>query len=674
MYQNIFYDYFNQTIHLWDDEFGYHQLEHKPVAYLRDPEGEYETMNGIKCRKVTKWTEKTANSGYLYGHNVRPEVSMLIELYGDSDEISTNHCIAFIDIEVAKMKQHSTPQEARNPVTAISVYNTRDEKTVCFILDKEKKLKKVKYSGVDVHRFNTERELLDEFLNYWKELAPTIATGWNVLKYDFPYLYNRIERIYGRYQGNALSPINKVKSYTNKRGEDIFLIAGISILDYIELYKKFIPVESPSYTLDYIATKEIGRGKIKYTGDLSTLYETDIHKFIEYNIEDVKLVVDIDKKLDFIGIAMGICHAGHVPYEDFNFSSRFIEGAILTSLHRDGKIPMTKIYSENTKKAIGAFVKNPVPGIYKWVYDLDLRSLYPSIIMTLNISPETKVGKVLNWNPDNPTGSYTVIPFEYGVEEGEELIVENLSEFLKEYNIAIASNGMLYTKDYEGIIPKLISKWATQREEFRKLSDDAFHGGDMKTYNYYDRKQKIQKIFGNSIYGVTLLPPFRFYDRDNGEAVTVTGQNIIKHTATMANEFYSEATGNTLENSVIYCDTDSVAGNSIVNEKNIGDITISNLFDLFKFDKCIKDLNGREFVFPNECMLPFYDECSNTILYGYVKYIEKHLITKKRFKITTKLGKEIIVSEDHSIMVKENNSLKSKLTKDLVVGDIIITH
>jgi DNA polymerase elongation subunit (family B) len=116
----------------------------------------------------------------------------------------------------------------------------------------------------------------------------------------------------------------------------------------------------------------------------------------------------LDKKLQFIDLCRGIAHAGHVPYEDFVYSSKYLEGAMLTYLRRKNLVAPNKPQDRKEKlaalkeagegKFIGAYVKDPIVGKYDWVYDLDLTSLYPSIIMTLNISPETKMGIIENWD------------------------------------------------------------------------------------------------------------------------------------------------------------------------------------------------------------------------------------------------------------------------------------
>ena len=179
-------------------------------------------------------------------------------------------------------------------------------------------------------------------------------------------------------------------------------IAGVSCLDYIDLYKKFLGVMKSSYALANVAKEEeLVNQKLTYKGNLMDLYKTDIHRFVEYNLVDVKVVVELDKKYDFIHLAQTVCHKGHVPYEWFQMSSRFIDGAILMYLRRHNLVAPNKPiggreeYEEMAAAGedgfTGAYVKEPIPGIYDWIFSADITSLYPSVIMTLNISPEQKV-------------------------------------------------------------------------------------------------------------------------------------------------------------------------------------------------------------------------------------------------------------------------------------------
>jgi DNA polymerase elongation subunit (family B) len=533
---------------LWDDTEGYHRFKYTKYGYVADPNGRFMTMGGERVKKITNWSKVAEMNGTVFESRVRPEVRTLIDLYGESDEISTNHCIFYFDIEVAKEGSYSLPSDADNTITSISYYDSVSKQYTCLILDKSGNIKTGQVSGYEVVSFKRERDMLLYFIEVWNSLPITIVTGWNVLWFDLEYLYNRIENVIGKYEGNWLSPIKKVNYYTNRHGNKIFSIAGISIMDYMQLYKEFTYTEQSNYKLDTIARIELGRGKVEYDKDLDHLYATDPVKFIEYNIEDVRLIVEMDEKLDFIAVAMGTCHKGHVPYEDVFFTSRYMDGACLTETRRRG-IVATRSNRNSGGKAKGAYVKKSNPGRYSWVYDLDLTSLYPSNIMSLNISPETKWGKILNWDSHDfvtkTSRDYTISRFKDGQYEhdDDDMIIIPSTEirgYLTEQNLSVAANGVLYDLSVDGLIPSLLSMWFDERKEYRKLASKYHESGDMELYGYYNRKQKIQKVLLNSLYGVLLLPIFRFYDKDNGEAVTLTGQQLIHFTTNMANYFYNK--------------------------------------------------------------------------------------------------------------------------------------
>ena len=314
--------------------------------------------------------------------------------------------------------------------------------------------------------------------------------------------------------------------------------------------------------------KELGRGKVEYEGSLDDLFENDLEKFIEYNIVDVDLVVAMDEKLKFIELCRAICHAGYVPYEDYIYSSKWLEGACLSYLKNKGLVATNKpkdrkermqaLRDNDEEKFIGAYVKEPIVGKYDWIYDLDLTSLYPSIIMTLNISPETKIGKIKNWDPEmwikGEDRIYTIV----GKDGEYEYSRKELEEVIKDGNLGVAANGVLYNQDKPGLIADILDTWFKQRVEFRKLEKKYGEAGDTEKYEFYGKRQLVQKILLNSMYGVLGLPAFRFYDIDNAEAVTISGQSVIKTTADMINLKYNKELGTTGEDYNIYVDTDSV--------------------------------------------------------------------------------------------------------------------
>jgi DNA polymerase elongation subunit (family B) len=568
MYQNIYYERQKNLIHLWDDKSGYQTFPYRKYAYKRDTHGEYLSMYGDKLSKVGKWEKEDAED--LFESDVPETTRVLVDIY-ENDLPSKGHRVLTFDIEVEMISGLPNTKDAKNEITAIAAHDGATKLYDVFVLDKERKVKnKAKNFNKDgrevtLHIFDNERNLLQAFLNYYEEVNPTILTGWNIDFFDIPYLYNRLKNVCGEGHAKRLSPIGQAfwSPYREK-----FSFGGVSILDYINLYKTYTYSLEASYTLNYIATKELGRGKIEYEGSLDDLFENDLEKFIEYNIVDVDLVVSMDDKLQFIELCRAVCHAGYVPYEDYIYSSKWLEGACLgylkkkglvaTNKPRDRKERMQALRDNNQEKFIGAYVKEPIVGKYDWIYDLDLTSLYPSIIMTLNISPETKVGKIENWDAEaNIKGLDTT--YKLVGKDGDEYsyTTQELKEVIKDSNLGVAANGVLYTQDKKGLIADILNDWFEKRVEFRKLEKQYGEAGDTEKYDFYAKRQLVQKILLNSMYGVLGLPAFRFYDIDNAEAVTVTGQTVIKKTAEMANRKYWKELGTTDDYNV-YIDTDSI--------------------------------------------------------------------------------------------------------------------
>ena len=567
MYQNIYYERQKNLIHLWDDTNGYQTFPYRKYAYVKDQHGEHRSMYGDKLRKISKWEKD--ESPDLFESDVPETTRVLVDIY-DSDIPSKGNRTMTFDIEVEMISGLPNTFDAKNEITAIASHDSVTKLYDVFVLDKDRKVKNTAQQfnkdgrSVSVHIFDNEKNLLLAFLTYYQGVNPTILTGWNIDFFDIPYLYNRIKRVCGEGHAKRLSPISET-FYSPYRQRWSF--GGVSILDYINLYKNYNYGLESSYTLDHIAKKELGRGKIEYEGSLDDLFENDLEKFIEYNIVDVDLVVSMDEKLQFIELCRAICHAGFVPYEDYMFSSKYLEGACLAYLKKKGlvapnkpkdrKEKMQALRDNNEEKFIGAYVKEPIVGKYDWIYDLDLTSLYPSIIMTLNISPETKIGKISNWNPEEwvrgVNKNYTIV----GKDDTYEYSSSELQEVIKDSNLGVAANGVLYNQDKPGLIADILDTWFKQRVEFRKLESQYGAAGDTEKYEFYAKRQLVQKILLNSMYGVLGLPAFRFYDIDNAEAVTITGQTVIKKTAEMANIKYWKELG-TKEDYNVYIDTDSI--------------------------------------------------------------------------------------------------------------------
>jgi DNA polymerase elongation subunit (family B) len=557
MYQDIYYDNFKNKVHIWDDVKGHIVIPYKKYAYKKDNYGTYVSLYGDKLKKIYKFDKKTKN---LWESDVNPETRVLVDTYTNSDDLSINHRLGILDIEVEVTQGFPDIHKAENKITAVGYYDDITDKYFCLVLDSQNKVTLKNKDNIIIEKFENESQLLHRFYAIFLEHRPTILTGWNSLKFDIPYLYNRAVQVLGSEIADCLSPIRRIhwSEYQNR-----YKIAGLSQLDYLSLYKKFTFTQKTSYRLDAIAQDELGETKVEYEGTLNDLYENDINKFIEYNIHDVRLVKMLNEKLDFIDVARGIAHVGHCPYEEVEWSSRYLEGAVLVYLKKLGIVAPNRskggrkdVFNKN--KFSGAYVQDPQKGRHEWIYDLDITSMYPSIIMSLNISPETKIGKIEGWNSEefvsNIPKTYSVIM--YGKKQGN-LTNDELKMYFNDNQVSISSNGIIYKTDKKGLIPALLEQWFNTRVEYRKLAKKFSDEGDEEKYQYFNRRQYIQKVILNSLYGVLGLSVFRFYDLDNAEATTLTGQSLIKFTKKIGNHFYNKELSDDKDH-CIYIDTDSV--------------------------------------------------------------------------------------------------------------------
>ena len=500
MYQNVFIDKLRNEIHLWDDIHGHTQssLDTIRYAYKRCPGGKYKSLYGDELTKVYNFNEHDPD---LFESDVLPEMRVLLDVYDESDEISSGHKIVIIDIEVSTEGGFPNVDEGDKTITAIALYDQCSNKYYQYILDPEKKISSSDTKDLCLQSFRIEEDLLSAFLNKWEEIKPTIVSGWNCNKFDIPYLYNRIKAVLGKREGYRLSPVNI--AYQNKYTKKM-TVAGISQMDYMDLYKKFIGVMKPSWSLANVAKDEgLAQQKLTYKGSLNDLYKNDLHRYVEYNLADVKVVVELDKKYDFIYLARSVCHKGHVPYEWFQMSSRFIDGAILMYLKRNNLIAPNKPvggreeYEEMEKDGedgfTGAYVKEPIVGLYDWIYSADITSLYPSVIMSLNISPETKVNKIEGWDRiayDN--GDIQIIKL-----GNNSYTLNEFKKMVDNYAFSISSNGVVYKQNFKGVVPTILNDWFSERVEYRKLANKYAKEGNKEQEGFFDRRQKRQKIFLN---------------------------------------------------------------------------------------------------------------------------------------------------------------------------------
>ena len=577
MYQAIYYDRQTYTFNLRDDKTGWSEFKYTRPRYKIDPNGQYPTLDGKRANAVTKYDWKD-NS--LYESDLDAYTAVLIDRYKDTDDTAEWQNIIYFDIE-CEIAGALTPELIKNAptkITSIAVYDNNTQKYYCLILDEKQQLQTINEENRAVIPFTHEHDLLHAFLNLWEELDPTIITGWNTEYFDVPFLYYRIENQLGAGEAARLSPLKKVKFGTYANDAPVEL-AGLNHLDYMLLFKKYNPKNEPSYKLGDIGEKYVSLGKIEYEGNLDRLFTEDVNKFIEYNIRDVEILIELEKKFKFIELTIAICHLCHVPYEQIYLSTALNDGAILTYLKRQGIVSPNKptttrpaLYDIKEEYA-GGYLKDPVPGLYEWVIDLDFTSLYPSIIRSLNIGIETYIGRIMNdgkydnnWTLDDLKGMNheQLITIERLRDDKTtnqtQATVGQIIDYIEQGGMMIAASGAIFRTDKPSVVCEVLTDWFNKRVEYKNLMKKAYKVGDAVKGEFYNRRQHAYKIKLNDIYGCYAINGWRYTDGHKiiSKAITLTGQRVTQESIKFVNAWMNEQLGTTDKDYVVTSDTDSL--------------------------------------------------------------------------------------------------------------------
>lgn len=299
-----------------------------------------------------------------------------------------------IDIEVASENGFPDVKSCQEELLTISVQDYATKQIITWgvkpFVNKQK--------NVTYYPCKSEADLLDKFIFWWEDYSPEVVTGWNCDLYDIPYLYGRLCRVLGEKVAKQLSTWGIVteEEYVIKgRSHTKCDIAGLTVLDYLELYKKFTYTNQESYRLDHIAQVELGQKKLDHSeyDTFKEFYTKDWQKFVEYNIVDVELVDRLEDKMKLIELAITMAYDSKGNYNDVFFQVRTWDSIIYNYLKEKNIVIPFKKDTKKDSKFAGAFVKEPIPGRYDWVVSFDLNSLYPHLIMQYSISPETLVDK-----------------------------------------------------------------------------------------------------------------------------------------------------------------------------------------------------------------------------------------------------------------------------------------
>ena len=574
-YRNAVYNYKDQVveIHTWDKkgERIVTSVPCLPYFYYEDITGEATSIFNTCLRKkeFNNYFDKTK---YLKERglkqvfdNYSPVQQSLIDMYwqyNDTEDFTKFPLkIFFLDIEAVGKGAFSTPENADVEINVITVY---DSLTKRFKVWGNQQFSTTE-EDVDYYFCTTEEDLLSRFIYYIKNNSPDILSGWNSDRYDIPYIINRIVKLLGEKEADLLSPYGRryVRGFNGKFGkkEIVHRLDGVSCVDYMDIYKKFCPVNRESYKLDYIGQVELEQNKLDY-GDQS-LYEfmvNDWETFVNYNIQDVRLLVRLEEKLKYVELLRMLSYIGCTTFESALGTVSVVTGAAAIEARKRNQRLSTWLVDDDDRQFEGGHVSVPLAGHHSSIISFDANSLYPNTMITLNASPETKVGRIISVDTDK-----------ISIRNIDGIVLDmtkqEFKNFILKEKIAISKAKILFTQKKKGIMSEMVDmfykKRVKTRAEAKTLKQSKSRAKDVKLkIEQLDTKQQAIKIFINSVYGVFGNDYCPVKDKDIAESITLTGQAVAKEAREIFKKFVTKETGITdeaeLEKGLIAGDTDSV--------------------------------------------------------------------------------------------------------------------
>lgn len=449
--------------------------------------------------------------------------------------------VMFFDLEVYNegAKSFPDPRKAEKPINSIS-FKVSGQPTKVFVteLDSISNNRSMELpDDAHVEFFKDERSMLMKFIKEIHDSDVYFLSGWNVIGFDIPTLFGRMSA--NMIPLSTFSPIGRAFFNVKRYGD--FYIGGLYVIDQLELFKELSYQVESSYKLSAIAQKVLGKDKVAYEGTLDILYETDLQKFIEYSKTDTDLLEELDEALGHIALKQELIGICSTTWKIAEVTTGLVDPLILSYAKRSGLVCRSASGEVTEDKIPGAYVRKPVPGIHSWLVDFDYTSLYPSIICSCNIGPNTCIGKIdsgiaiayiynqkkvldevnqleLRKNPMNVSS------------KTERISLNDFDKWIQSNEYIVTASGRIFKNHKEELsfLYKILRYLLDCRKKYKNVKKEYEEKKDEEKTKYYDNIQLAYKILANSMYGVLANSSFRFFSHDLAMSITLTGQEAIK--------------------------------------------------------------------------------------------------------------------------------------------------
>ena len=542
----------NEVLYIFRDKDNnkvYHKESDEYICYECPPNFEskkivpYDELHQL----IVSYKSKTMlNPSTTYEGDLRITSKHAMDYYHynieEAKRISSN--ILFLDIEVDTGIDNRTfpsPEEALYQINMITCVYQNPKKTICYVLD-NKTEEITNKENVELKIFEKEKSLLLAFIKDLRQYDPDFISGWNAISFDMYYIFNRLKRL--RIPQERMSKFGEF--FVDPFRFSCKLLGSV-VVDQDYLYKMFTFTKKENYKLGFISQEELGVSKIDLPLPFNEMYWKMLNTTIEYNIRDAQLLEQLEDKLKHINLLNELRVVCKSSFEGASSSFGQVDNIMVSFLKDNGLASKNSDPNIEKVEYPGAYVHAPKPGIYDNITDFDFTSLYPSIIMTYNIgvnnyvmkTKDDSIGYDLTYAIDNLPEQIEVIVDPTYSKKSTIIPKKDFLKVIKDDNLIHTINGCFFKPhDKElSVYSQVLKSLLSSRKEYKRKMLDAKEAGDNEAKDFYDTKQLVYKVLANSLYGIIANKAFRFYDNSCAAAITLGGQEALKHSIVEGEEF-----------------------------------------------------------------------------------------------------------------------------------------
>ncbi len=405
----------------------------------------------------------------------------LLEMHGDPKNLGSGlEELNMLSFNIEACNPRGMPQVKEDPIIMISFSSNQGFQKVF----------STKNSSSDfVETLPNEEELIRKYVDTIQSEDPDIILGYNSDRFDFPYIKERAEKLGVPLKLGVDGSSLKI---TNNGRRNATRIKGRIHIDLYSNMRRNLPLEH--HSLKRVYKELFGEDKIDIPAhEVYTCWNDDgekLEKLFRYSLEDVMAVTKIGEKM--LPLSIELTRIVGQPLFDVARmgSGKQVEWYLIRKAQEYGDMAPNK-FGNYLRDVVGGYVEEPVKGLHTNIYYFDFRSLYPSIIISKNISPDTLV--------EEDNGECHIAP-----------------EF-----------GYKFRKTPQGFIPSVVREVLENRMRIKSMMGESTDYREIQVLNY---QQEAFKRLASTIYGLYNHSTFRWYSIECSEAITAWGRDFLKKT------------------------------------------------------------------------------------------------------------------------------------------------